>query len=185
MTYSLPPELRAIADAAIDHVLHAMPMPSDITKLERWFEVEGWDDLVSQCDDEIVLNINELAADAFSDRVLIDYRGLDSNAKILDEDRIAFSRQQIEYQLNDGDGCINPSVIGYQLESSDGKNAILGCTVEIHGQGGPVAKWHGVFVTKSAFYQYLLTLGYWARGELAMIKDEQILSLWYEPNKSK
>ncbi len=185
MTSSLPSELRPIANAAIDHALHGVPMPADITKLERWFEVEGWDDLVSFCADEILLNLTEVAAMVFSDSALIDYRGLDSNLKISDVDRIEFARQQIEYQLNDGDGCINPSAISYQLKSSDGKHAIFGCTVEIHGQGGPAVKWHGVFATKAAFYQYLHSLGYWARGELALIKDEQILSRWYEPTKSK
>jgi hypothetical protein len=53
----------------------------------------------------------------------------------------------------------------------------------IHGQGGPVAEFQGVFLDKSQFYQSLRDADYVLAPEEKSLKDETILRLWAKPSK--
>lgn len=66
--------------------------------------------------------------------------------------RVKYARDEIVRAFFDEDGFVNPSVHGYRLEREDGKSAIIGITVQIHGQGGPVPVWQGVFATQELFH---------------------------------
>ena len=64
------------------------------------------------------------------------------------------------------------------MERADGECAVLGCTVEIHGQYGPVPQWHGVFAAKNDFYRHLHAAGFLFHSEADEIEDAEILALW-------
>jgi hypothetical protein len=71
-----------------------------------------------------------------------------------------------------------PSVHSFLIERDDGERAILGCTVEIHGQYGPVPQWHGVFANKDDFYRHLRSVGFLFLSEAGNVGDAEILALW-------
>ena len=53
---------------------------------------------------------------------------------------------------------------GHQFMNHGDDTIILdeGCTVEIHGQYGPVPQWHGVFADKDDFYSHLRKAGFYS-----------------------
>jgi hypothetical protein len=55
---------------------------------------------------------------------------------------------------------------------------ILGCTLEIHGQAGPVFFWHGIFRNEGEFHACLRQKNIFRPDELENINDEILLSAW-------
>ena len=169
MNLILPNELQIVCDIAVSQFLNDGQIPDDFKQVQEWFQGEGWDHLVDSWNEEIVLNLDELAHDCFSDNELISYLGLADDEIISDQLRLEFAKERITDNLEQGDDCINPSVISYPLFSSQGQCVILGYTVEIHGQLGPAPECWGLFHTKEDFILSLKKSGIWTKETLDLI----------------
>lgn len=173
-------------DAAIEHVLSDSPLPAGLANLQEWLATDGWDDLLAAwIDEDMVLNLEGLVEYKFSDSSLRDAESLDEAEAITDQMRVDYAREAIGYAVENSDGDDSPSVHSFPIERADGERAILGCTVEIHGQYGPVPQWHGVFTDKDDFYRHLRAAGFLFHSEANAIGDVDILSLWVSEQKKK
>ena len=166
MNLILPNELQIICDIALSQFIKDGQILDDFKQVEEWFQGEGWDHLVDSWNDEIVLNLEGLAHDCFSDNEMISYLGLSDDEVISDQLRLEFAKERITYNLEQGDDCINPSVISYPLFSSQGQCVMLGYTVEIHGQFGPAPECCGLFHTQEDFILSLKQSGFWTKEYL-------------------
>jgi hypothetical protein len=184
MTTKLPTKLLPISDQVIDHFYKKTPLPINIEDLVNWYETEAWDDLVSGWgnDELIVLNLNHLAWLKFSDSELIANQECDE--PVTDKLRIKYARQLIAETLENSDGYDCPTVHAVELKKNDGNTAILGWTMEIHGQGGAVAVFQGAFSDIEHFYQNLRNCDFLFSSEQDQLTDEKILELWEKPKES-
>ena len=174
----LPQKFWQIRDQAVENVLTGSPLPADLADLQEWLATDGWDDLLAAwINEEVALKCGRFE-DRFSDSYLSDSECLDASAVITDPMRIDFARSTIRTLISESDGYYNPSVHSFPIERADGERAILGCTVEIHGQYGPVPQWHGVFADKDDFYRHLRAAGFLFHSEADEIGDAEILALW-------
>jgi hypothetical protein len=182
----LPKELWEIRDAAIESLLSNSPLPEGIADLQKWLATEGWDELLAAwINEDVALNLKEWAFYKLSDSSLCDDEGLDESKAINDQMRVDYARATIRYAVEESEGYFSPSVHSLLIERDDGKRALLGCTVEIHGQAGPVPQWHGIFVDKKAFYVYLRNTGFLIHSIADEISDADILSFWVVEKKKK
>ena len=176
---TLPPELWALRDAAIDHVLTAAPLPLDFARIQEWLEIDGWDALVDAwVDEEMALELRCLSS-GFTDRALRDWTDLKRMEEVTDTMRVQFSRETIARSLEEDDGCTSKSVHCYRLERDDGHSAVLCCTCEIWGQSGPHAQWYGVFPAREAFLDYLRSTGFVLHREINELSAHEILAFWH------
>jgi hypothetical protein len=105
---------------------------------------------------------------------------------ISDVDRLRWGREQIDRVLNNYDDDLLPSVHAYQLTSSDGQCAWVGCLVEIHGQLGPACYWQGLWPSREAFWNALGSeFSYWVTPLMGDVTDEAILSHWQKTKRVK
>ena len=175
----LPSRFWKARDAAIEHLLSNSGLPPDLAELQEWIAIEGWDDLLAAwINEDVVLDFEGWAEYKFSDSSLRDTEGLDEAESITDQMRVDYAREAISYAVENSDGDASPSVHSFPIERADGERAVLGCTVEIHGQYGPVPQWHGVFADKNDFYKYLRDAGFLFHSEADEIGDAEILTLW-------
>jgi len=182
----LPEQFWKIRDAAVEHILSNAPIPSDLAALQEWIAIDGWDSLLAAwINEDIALNLKAWAAYKFSDSSLRDTESLDDVASITDQMRVAYARAAIRDAIEESEGDDSPSVHSFPIERDDGERAVLGCTVEIHGQYGPVPQWHGVFTDKDTFYKYLRENGFLLHSEKDTISDVEILTYWEKQKKSK
>ncbi len=184
MTTKLPTSLLPISDQVIDHFYKKTPLPINIEDLVNWYETEAWDDLVSGWgnDELIVLNLNHLAWLKFSDSELIANQECDE--PVTDKLRIKYARQLIAETLENSDGYDCPTVHAVELKKNDGNTAILGWTMEIHGQGGAVAVFQGAFSDIEHFYQNLRNCDFLFSSEQDQLTDEKILESWEKSKES-
>lgn len=156
----------------------------NIGELVNWYESEAWDDLVSSWgnDELIVLNLSHLSWLKFSDSELI--ANQESDEPVTNKLRIKYARQLIAQALENSDGYDCPTIHAIELKNSDGKTAILGWTMEIHGQGGVVAVFQGAFSNVEHFYKCLRNCDFLFPAEQAHLSDEAILKLWEKPKES-
>jgi hypothetical protein len=175
----LPSRFWKARDAAIEHLLSNSGLPSDLAGLQEWIAIEGWDDLLAAwINEDIVLKFEGWAVDKFSDSCLREAEDLDESEAITDQLRVAYARAAISHVVKNCEGEDLPSVHSFLIERGDGERAILGCTVEIHGQYGPVPQWHGVFANKDDFYRHLRSVGFLFLSEAGNVGDAEILALW-------
>ena len=181
----LPKKFWKIRDALVEHLMSNSRLPAGLADLQEWLATDGWDDLLAAwINEDVALKYGRLE-DRFSDLYLSDSEYLDTSAVITDPMRIDFARSTIRTLILDSDGYYNPSVHSFPIERDDGESAVLGCTVEIHGQYGPVPQWHGVFADKDDFYKYLRDAGFLFHSEADEIGDAEILALWnFEKKKT-
>jgi hypothetical protein len=175
---TLPHKFWKVRDAAIEHLLSKAPLPAALVDLQEWLATDGWNDLLAAWINEDVALKSGRFLERFSDSYLSDSECLDASDVITDSMRIDFGRSTIRTLILEGDGYFNPSVHSFAIERDDGQRAVLGCTVEIHGQFGPVPQWHGVFSDKDDFYRHLREGGYLFHSEAHKIGDAEILALW-------
>jgi hypothetical protein len=162
-----------------EHLLSNSGLPPDLAELQEWIAIEGWDDLLAAwINEDVVLDFEGWAEYKFCDSSLRDTEGLDEAESITDQMRVDYAREAISYAVENSDGDASPSVHSFPIERADGERAVLGCTVEIHGQYGPVPQWHGVFADKNDFYKYLRDAGFLFHSEADEIGDAEILALW-------
>ena len=181
----LPKKFWKIRDALVEHLMSNSRLPAGLADLQEWLATDGWDDLLAAwINEDVALKYGRLE-DRFSDSYLSDSECLDASDVITDSMRIDFARSAIRSLILDSDGYYNPSVHSFPIERDDGESAVLGCTVEIHGQYGPVPQWHGVFADKDDFYKYLRDAGFLFHSEADEIGDAEILALWnFEKKKT-
>ena len=181
----LPKKFWKIRDALVEHLMSNSRLPAGLADLQEWLATDGWDDLLAAWINEDVALKCGTFEDRFSDSYLSDSEYLDASDVITDSMRIDFARSAIRSLILDSDGYYNPSVHNFPIERDDGESAVLGCTVEIHGQYGPVPQWHGVFADKDDFYKYLRDAGFLFHSEADEIGDAEILALWnFEKKKT-
>lgn len=175
----LPKKFWAIRDATVEHVLSNSPLPKDLNDLQEWLATDGWDYLLAAwIDDDVVLNLKNWANYQFLDSSLRATEGVDDSVEITDQMRIEYARSAISDAIEEYEGYDNPSVHSFLLQRDDGMVAVLGCTVEIHGQAGPIPVWHGVFSSKEVFYNYLRKSGFLFHKEANLISAPEIMALW-------
>jgi hypothetical protein len=181
-----PRSLQKILEEGVLHLWDDNYPKPDLTPLGEWLEVDGWDDLLAAwTNEDVALNLKEWANFKFSDSSLRDDEGIDDSVAITDQMRVDYARAAISDAVEQSDGYDSPSVHSFPIERKDGKQAILGCTVEIHGQTGPVPQWHGVFADKEAYYGYLRETGFLLHSNVDEISDAEILSFWVVETKNK
>lgn len=177
-----PTSLLPIVDKVVVHAVKGTALPKNLSKLVEWFEDEGLDDLCSAWAEEfIALKLFEMAWLNFSDQELL--ANFDEPISVTDEVRLTYARELVSRAFEESDGYTCPTVHAVQISNKQGQNAILGWLMPIHGQGGPVAEFQGVFLDKSQFYQSLRDADYVLGPEEKSLKDETILRLWNKPSK--
>ena len=182
----LPKRFWKARDASIEHVCSKAPLPAALADLQEWLATDGWDDLLAAwINEDVALNLEGWAPYKFYDSALRDAEELDDSVAITDQMRVRYAREAISYAVEISDGDDSPSVHSFPIERADGERAVLGCTVEIHGQYGPVPQWHGVFADKNDFYRHLRAAGFLFHSEADEIGDAEILALWdFEKTKT-
>lgn len=173
----IPEKLRPSINSLIAHALYDAKAPEDTKDLEEWFQVDGWDELLSTWSDgNFALNLYYVARLRFDDAELLENEDLDG--PITDQNRIDFARNEINQAVDEMDGVECPSIHTVTVTNEKGEEAILGWTVEIHGQGGAVGYFLGSFRDKDQFFQRLRDMDYVLRDEIDLLTDEKILSFW-------
>jgi hypothetical protein len=183
MTIQLPTTLLSISNQVIDHFSKKTLLPKNIGELINFYETEAWDDLLSGWgkDEHIVLNLSRLAWLKFSDSELI--ANQESDEPVTNKIRLKYARQLITLTIENNDGYDCPTVHVVELKKDDGNTAILGWTMEIHGQGGAVAVYQGAFVDLEHFYQSLRNCDFLFSTEQDHVSDEAIIKLWEKPKE--
>lgn len=176
-----PEELQPMIDALVAHAWGEGPAPKDIGPLYDWLTVDGWDALIADLGDEMALMIDCLADLNFTDGEFRATVGKADDEPVTDAERVDYARQLIaRIEAGEYDDYFYPSVHAYPLTDRRGRQAVLGCTVEIHGQGGAVPNWDGAFVSRDAYMSYLSHHGYWLSSQIERLEDAQILAKWKE-----
>jgi hypothetical protein len=174
-----PTALQPVIDRAVAHAWGEGPEPAEIELLYEWLNVDGWDALIADLGDEMALQIDYLARLYFDDGELRAMLGKADDEPVTNDERVAYTRERIDSIVaGDGDDSFYSSVHAYPLTDRAGRVAILGCTVDIHGQAGPVPTWHGFYRSKEAFFQVLVDEGHWLGSDLPAVTDRQILEKW-------
>lgn len=174
----LPSQLQKFADEAISQFF-AEGKTAGLEEIYEWLEVDGWDDLIADFEEQDALNISYLAEHRFTDSQLRDQAGLDDKDKVLDSDRLTYANEVIEYSMSGDDGHVLASLHAFPLVSSTGQVAFVGCMIAIHGQGGPHCDWWGLWESKESFYNAVAKSGdYWVTPLMGDVSDEAILKRW-------
>jgi hypothetical protein len=182
----LPKQFWKVRDSAVEHILSNSPIAPGLDELQAWIAIDGWDDLLAAwINEDVALNLKAWAANKFSDSLLRETESLEDVVSITDQMRVAYARATIRDAVEQSEGDHSPSVHSFPIERDDGERAVLGCTVEIHGQYGPVPYWHGIFADKDSFYKYLRENGFLLHIEKDAISDVEILSHWEKEKKPK
>jgi hypothetical protein len=179
----LPERLHPIIEEVVAHAINKAPLPKRLSEVVEWFEGEGWDHICSATDENYTaLKLFYLAWLKFSDQEL--EANQEELVPITSEVRLSYARSLIAEALETSDGYDCPTVHAVTVANAQGQSATLGWLIEIHGQGGPVAEFQGVFPDKAAFYQSLRDTDYVLQTEQDDVKDETILRLWTWPTRN-
>lgn len=181
----LPPDARQqIVDVLVRHVHEGSPQSGSLDVFKEWLQYGGWDDLVADWGDACAIKSREIAKNFFNDECLADCEGVVDVKTIDDGHRLSFARMMLEEKLGEGELAVQ-SIHPYKLKSSDGRTAVMGVTLESHGQGGHVPIWHGFFKDEDEFMPCLRQTGHWLSAELGTLEDEEILALWSRPKRAR
>jgi hypothetical protein len=173
-----PKELQPIIDQLVASVHDNASQPSDIQKLYEWLELDGWDELMSDLDDGLAVNVGSVASRFFEDADLI-AKSDPSLGRITDSKRVAHARGQIKRVIESDGGDLFVTIHAYPLVDSKGRTAVLGCLVEVHGQGGPVAFWRQPvpgreqLIIESFHREHV-----WLHDEIDSLPDSYLLFMW-------
>ncbi len=174
-----PQDLQPVIDALVAHAWGEGPEPADSERLYEWLTVDGWDALIADLGDEMALKIDYLADLQFNDGEFRAMVAKEEHESVTDAERVDYARQLIaKIEAGEYDDYFYPSVHTYPLIDSQGRHAVLGCTVDVHGQAGPVPSWDGAFSNREAYLFWLTQNGYWLASQTDTVEDAQILSKW-------
>ncbi len=178
----LPSDLQPVADAVLRDFAAGVEEPDGLTRICEWLEIDGWDSLIADPDEQYALKIDHIAQLRFSDGEVRYNLNIPEGVEIQDADRLSWARQWINYVQAGDDTYLLASLHAYRLIGSDGSFAFVGCLIEVHGQGGPVCKWWGLWRTPEEFYD---AVGdgedNWVTPRMGEISDQVILSMWQKP----
>ena len=181
----LPPDLQAVADTVLREFSAGVEAPDGLSLIYEWLEVDGWDFLINDLGEQSALKLGYIAQLEFSDSETRYNLEIPKEVEVQDADRLNWARQRIEYAQAGDDGYLLASLHAYRLIGSDGSHAFVGCLIEIHGQGGPVCEWWGLWKTPNEFYEAVGDGGFnWVIPRMGDISDQVILSMW-EKKKSR
>jgi len=174
----LPFHLQRILDEVIDAFYSGDVAHDGVKEIEEWFELEGWNILISDSDDQMAINLCALSS-RLNDHELRAYENIADNTVLQDSGRIAWVRGLIESAQGTGDDSFLLSVHAHTLQATEGKTAVIGCLIKSHSQLGPCCHWQGLHVTKESFL-YSLAEGraYWVTQRMQAIPDKVVLSWW-------
>jgi hypothetical protein len=180
----LPPELQPVADAVLRDFAAGVKEPDGLIRICEWLEIDGWDFLIADLGEQNALKLGYIAQLEFSDEEARYNLGLPEEVEIQDADRLSWARQRINYAQAGDDTYLLASLHAYRLIGSDGSIAFVGCLIEVHGQGGPVCEWWGLWRTPAEFYGAVADGGYnWVTPRMGEISDQVILSMWQKPKR--
>lgn len=183
-TQNLSPDLQSIADAVLRDFAAGIEEPDDLADICEWLEFDGWDFLIADLGEQNALKLGYIAQLEFSDDEARYNLDIPDEVELRDADRLTWARQRIDYAQSGDDTYLLASLHAYQLNGSDGSYAFLGCLIEVHGQGGPVCEWWGLWRTAEEFYDAVGDGGYnWVTPRMGEISDEVILSMWQKPKR--
>lgn len=169
---SMPDEIAAIRDKAVDFVTANGPMPQDIGELYEWLAWES--ESVEQYADDWFFNIDSLI---LLDEDLRDFLELSDDAPVTDSLRIKYTRalidQHADAQEADSWACT------FRLKKRGKPEVFACCLGSFAGQGGPEYEWFGLFPRKAHFFENLKSKGWLRCGTPSgSISDEAILKFW-------
>jgi hypothetical protein len=181
----LPSNLQAVADTVLREFSAGVEAPEGLSLIYEWLEVDGWDFLINDLGEQSALKLGYIAQLEFSDSETRYNLEIPKEVEVKDADRVNWARQRIEHGQTGDDGYLLASLHAYRLTGSDGSHAFVGCQIEIHGQGGPVCEWWGLWKTPDEFYEAVGDGGVnWVIPRMGDISDQVILSMW-EKKKSR
>jgi hypothetical protein len=176
-----PPTIKALIFHVLKEYKAGNPDPIGLNDLYKWLEIDGWDFLFGDPDEKYAINISYIANADFSDKEARYNLDIPENVDLQDSDRIAWGRSRIDYAVSQGDGYLIPSLNTYRLTGKGRHHVYIGCMIEVHGQGGPVCNWCGLWNSKEDFYASVTKdNAFWITELSGEIPDEVILSLWKE-----
>ena len=180
----LPPDLQPVADAVLRDFAAGVEEPDGLTRICEWLEIDGWDFLIADLGEQNALKLGYIAQLEFTDEEARYNLDIPEEVEIQDADRLSWARQRINYAQAGDDTYLLASLHAYQLIGSDGSTAFVGCLIEVHGQGGPVCEWWGLWRTPAEFYDAVGDGGYnWVTPRMGEISDQVILSMWQKPKR--
>jgi hypothetical protein len=148
----MPHEVQQVCDAWVAHALDGAPVPENSQLLEEWLEYDGWDLVVGAgANEDIVVKLWMLAEDHFRDGEVEGEEDLEEEGVVTDADRLRHARRWIKHAMSCDDGYLCPSAYSLPIRDVAGREAMLGLTMPIHGQGGPVIVCHGAYKTADGF----------------------------------
>ena len=175
----LPSCLWPLRDAIVDHANGNAQEPQNLENLYEWLQNDGWDSLIgSDSEQEMALKLCELAQYQFLDSEFSVIEDLAPGEVITNSMRLSYAKGVIAMACSGDDGYLCPTLHSYKLEHSDGSRAIVGASVEIHGQAGAVAVWQGVHSTRDNFFATMKRCDIWLIEDAKNIDDDSILRLW-------
>lgn len=174
----LPPDIMEIGEQAIAHALTGSPIPEKFIALEEWLESEGWDFLVGPgCVQDYGFNLSDLSYWRFDDKELACEKEIEDFSQITNDMRVNFARELVEEAASELDDTICPSIHCVDIEFNE-KSAVIGCLLEIHGQGGPAPSWQGIYRNREEFIKTIRSNGIVLLDQIYLIQDQEILTLW-------
>jgi hypothetical protein len=183
---SPPPKIKALISHVLKEYKAGNHDPNGLNDLCKWLEIDGWDFLVGDPDEKYAISISYIANSDFSDKEARYNLDIPENVDLQDSDRIAWGRSRIDYAVSQGDGYLIPSLNTYRLTGKGRHHVYIGCMIEVHGQGGPVCNWCGLWNSKEDFYASVTKdNAFWITELSGEIPDEVILSLWKKRDPPK
>jgi hypothetical protein len=180
----LPPDLQPIADAVLKDFAAGVEEPDGLTQICEWLEIDGWDFLIADLGEQNALKLGYIAQLEFTDEEARYNLDIPEEVEIQDTDRLSWARQRINYAEAGDDTYLLASLHAYRLNGSDESFAFVGCLIEVHGQGGPVCEWWGLWEAPEEFYDAVGEGGYnWVTPRMGQISDQVILSMWQKPKR--
>ena len=168
---NLPQSLETIRDFAIDYALgRTEVLPSNIEDLYEWLQVD--DDAICSALEAYAIDIEELAADHFSDDELEDPEDNSS------QQRLKFAREFINNIFGNDSNSIR-WICGAWLENNVGETAIAGTVLESHGQAGLYFTDTGIYKSVEDFLNTVKqSPNLILESDVGNVTDERLLSLW-------
>lgn len=170
----MPSDIAIIRDKAIDFATANGPMPNDIGELYEWLAWES--ESAEQYADDWFFYLGSFR---LSDEDLRDFLGLSDGAPVTKSLRIKYTRALIDHhadaQEEDSWACT------FKLKKRDKPEVFACCLGSFAGQGGPEYEWFGLFLTRTQFFEHLMSKGWLRCGTPSgSISDEAILGLWFK-----
>lgn len=172
---SFPNEL---ADACADIVQFAHfggDPPSGLIRVQDWLSNDGWENLVDQWVDEVVLIV---AAAPYNDDEMRAQLGLSERAVISDDARASFAKRWLFEAMEENETDVFPSLHICKIERSDGLSSVIACTATTYGQGVITLTWHGAFKDEVNLRSHLEAIGFDFEMDPNHINSDYICRFW-------